>query len=54
MSILIQEGFEDTKGAIRIRKSKKNKQHKWSEEKEQTAIYETYTQNLRSNNKNPT
>ena len=38
--------FEDTKGVIRIRKSKKKKKKKttqWPTEKEQTTIYKTYT-----------
>jgi translation initiation factor IF-1 len=27
LTLVVQEEFEDTKGGIRIRKSKKNKQH---------------------------
>ena len=35
--------FEDTKGVIRIRKSKKNRQHNGQKKKIQTTIYKTYT-----------
>jgi hypothetical protein len=41
-----KEEFEDTKGATRIRKSKKNRQHNDQKEKStkgQTTIYKTYT-----------
>jgi len=39
------EEFEDTKGVIRSRKSKKDKQHNGQKKKEksQTTIYKTYT-----------
>jgi len=37
------EEFDDTKGAIRIRISKKNRQHNAKEKhKRQTTIYKTY------------
>jgi hypothetical protein len=42
MTRVIEEEFEDTKGAIRIRLSKKNKQHNGQKEKGQTTIYKTY------------
>jgi hypothetical protein len=38
----MQEEFEDTKGVIRIRKSKKNRQHSGQMKKGQTTIYKTY------------
>jgi hypothetical protein len=38
----IHEEFEDTKGVIRIRKSKKDKQHNDPKEKGQTTIHKTY------------
>jgi hypothetical protein len=39
-----QKEFEDTKGVIRIRKSKKNRQHNDQKRtKGQTTIYKTYT-----------
>ena len=40
------EEFEDTKGVIRIRKSKKDRQHNGPKKKStkgQTTIYKTYT-----------
>jgi len=37
----IKEEFEDTKGIIRIRKSKKNRQHNGKRTKGQTTIYKT-------------
>jgi hypothetical protein len=42
---LVKEEFEDTKGVIRIRKSKKNRQHngQMKKYKKQTTIYSTYT-----------
>ena len=48
--------FEDTKGVIRIRISKKNRQHNGQKStKEQlTTIYKTYTYNERSSSTNPT
>jgi len=39
--ILSLEEFEDTKGVIRIRKSKDTKQ--WTNEKGETLIYRAYT-----------
>jgi tRNA A-37 threonylcarbamoyl transferase component Bud32 len=48
--LIYEEEFEDTKGVIKIRKPKKDRQHngqkkmdkrKWT--KEQTTIYKTYT-----------
>jgi hypothetical protein len=41
---LAEEEFEDTKGVIRIRISKKNRQHndQKKRENEQTTIYKTY------------
>jgi hypothetical protein len=45
-TISILEEFEDTKGVIQIRISKKNKQHngqKKKSKKGQTTIYKTYT-----------
>jgi len=43
-SFKLSEEFEDTKGAIRIRISKKNRQTtQWPKEKVQTTIYKTYT-----------
>jgi len=43
--IIMKEEFEDTKGVIRIRKSKKNRQHNGQKKttKGQTTIYKTYT-----------
>jgi hypothetical protein len=38
-----KEEFEDTKEVIRIRKSKKNRQHNGQKRKGQTTIYKTYT-----------
>ena len=41
----MQDAFEDNKGVIRIRKLKKNKQHKLAKRKRtkgQTTIYKTY------------
>jgi hypothetical protein len=40
----VEEEFEDTKGAIRIRISKKNRQYndQKKREKEQITIYKTY------------
>ena len=37
------EGFEDTKGVIRIHISQKNRQHKEKVEKGQATIYKTFT-----------
>ena len=37
----VHEQFEDTKGVIRIRKSKKDKQHNGQKKKGQTTIYKT-------------
>jgi len=41
----IEKEFEDTNGVIRIRKSKKDRQHNGQKKKEnnQTTIYKTYT-----------
>jgi hypothetical protein len=39
----IKEEFEDTNGVIRIRLSKKNRQHNGQLTKGQTTIYKTYT-----------
>ena len=41
----VKNSFEDTKGVIRIRNSKKNRRHndQMKKYKEQTTIYETYT-----------
>ena len=39
------EEFEDTKGVMRIRKSKKNRQHNDQKKKGQPTIYKTYIQN---------
>jgi len=36
-----EEEFEDTKGVIRIRKSKKNRQHNGQKTKGQTTIYKS-------------
>jgi hypothetical protein len=43
--IIMKEEFEDTKGVIRIRKSKKNRQYNGQKKstKGQTTIYKTYT-----------
>ena len=44
--LLLTEEFEDTKGVIRIRKSKKDRQHYDKKKKStngQTTIYKTYT-----------
>jgi hypothetical protein len=51
-----EEEFEDTKGVIRIRKSKKNRQHNSQKKstKGQATIYKTYILNKRSINTNPT
>jgi len=38
---MCQKEFGDTKGAIRIRKSKKNRQHNGQKTKGQTTIYKT-------------
>jgi len=42
-----EEDFEDTKGVIKIRKSKKNRQHNGKKKKKgtkgQTTIYKSYT-----------
>jgi len=38
-----KEEFEDTKGVIIIRKSKKERQHNGQKKKGQTMIYKTYT-----------
>ena len=46
LCILSQAEFEDIKGVIRIRKSKKDRQHngqKGKGTKVQTTIYKTYT-----------
>ena len=50
------EEFEDTKGVIRIRKSKKDRQHNGQQKKDKRTqrSYKTYTQNKRSSNTNPT
>ena len=47
VGVVIQEEFEDTKGVIRIRVSKKNRQHNGQKNmhKRQTAIYKIYSQN---------
>jgi hypothetical protein len=47
---ILYEGFEDTKGVIRIRKSKKNRQYngqkkKGQKEKQRSYMYKTYTYN---------
>ena len=44
---VLQEEFEDTKGVIRNRISKKNRQHNGQRKrtKGQTTIYKTYTEN---------
>ena len=39
---LFKKRLEDTKGAIRIRISKKNRQHNGQKKKGQTTIYKTY------------
>ena len=54
--IQLQEGFEDTKGIIRIvnRRRTDNTMAKRKIVKGQTTIYTTYTKNLRSNNTNLT
>jgi len=41
----MREEFEDGRGVIRIRKSKKNRQHNGQKKKGQTTIYKTYTLN---------
>jgi hypothetical protein len=41
----LQDEFEDTKGVIRIRKSKKDRQHTRQKKKGQTTIYKQYTEN---------
>ena len=45
IKVLLQEEFEDSKGVIRIRKSKKNRQHNGQKKKYkgQITIYKTYT-----------
>jgi len=50
------EEFEDTKGVVRIRKSKKDRQHTGQQKrtKGQTTIYKTYNKNYRSSNTYPT
>ena len=44
---MLKEGFEDTKGVIKIRNFKKHRQHnaKLKKRKGQTAIYNTYIKN---------
>ena len=47
MFLSIEEEFEDTKGLIRIRKTK-DRQHNYQKKKKtkrQTTIYKTYTEN---------
>ena len=46
--LIVKEEFEDTKGVIRIRKSKKNRKQKtqWPKEKGQTTIYKTLHRKL--------
>jgi len=39
----VEEEFEDTKGVIRISKSKDRQQTQWLKEKGQTKICKTYT-----------
>jgi len=52
----VEEEFEDTKGIIIIRISKKNRQHngKRKSTKGQTTIYKTYKLNKRLSNMNTT
>jgi len=47
MNVPGEEEFQDTTGVIRIRKSKKNRQHngQWKRTKGKTTIYKTYTSN---------
>ena len=46
--------FEDTKGVIRIRKSKKDRQHNEQKKKDKQQSSKHYTDNERSSNTNPT
>jgi len=43
----MKEEFEDTKEIIRIRKSKKDRQHNGQTKKEQTMIYKTIHRKLK-------
>ena len=49
-----QEEFEDTKGIIRIRNSKKNRQHNGKTKNDKQRYTKHYTENKRSSNANPT
>ena len=49
-----QEEFEDTKGIIRIRNSKKNRQHNGKTKNDKQRYTKHYTEHKRSSNANPT
>jgi predicted component of viral defense system (DUF524 family) len=56
MLFLIKEEFEDTKGVIRIRISKKDKTIQWKKEKRtkgQTMIYKTLHRKLKIEKRDP-
>ena len=50
---VLQDEFEDTKGVIRIRKSKKDRQHKHQKKKGQTTIYKAIHRKLKIEQQEP-
>ena len=50
---VLQDEFEDTKGVIRIRKSKKDRQHKRQKKKGQTTIYKAIHRKLKIEQREP-